>query len=799
MRNKECKIRNSNLEKRNKSETRSSIDQIEIWSASKIFVSVIHSFYHLVLFRISDFGFRISNAFRHPAKFITAYLFLIAFLSSIVSTALADDVGITKARLIQKSEKSYVMEADVNRMLVWAIKAPIFPDRFQVSELAYVNQSGWIVVQATATTTGEPLSARDEILLPWMRNGAAISVQWLDGSVYQGLFLRSLEGIHVPLSLLMPSVQSLGEVSREHFTIGVKHFSFKSIHLLFAGVLFVLLPSGRVIKALLYFTFGQAFSMIPVDLGLPGFDIIFSDILGAILIFLLADAAVRERTIDRYLPLIFLFGILHGLSYAQELSSLDLEWDKKLPALFMFNIAIDVCQYMTAGILLFFTNIIGKKLRWKKMASYAAGAVSVALLIAFYQEHVIAGKTEVLPFNNQRMATQFSLPVSQKAQTGGQRPRGARRLTNPVMSYLSVEPYEVRQEILIQARAAVQFLGVNDKGMGSIPLESLVPVKKGILAAVQKNNPVFIDGQPAEPILSRAEFVTLGPAGVITRNRPVQESLDKGIIGLTLVYETPDMADDVQIDWRMFSETVPKIEATTTDPFGGATMILSPEANVLQWKSRLSGFRVPVIEEIAVEKQKFPVISILLFFAVILMLIFSIPRKKFLLGRPVLLGAVSLGLVLYPFVSLPVDLPLVSQWKPSTERTSEILDGLLTNVYRAFDVRDENRVYDRLAMSVSGEQLTRIYLQNRQSLELENRGGARANVDEVDILSIDNVKRSKNNGFMADAVWTVSGSVSHFGHTHYRQNKNHALVTFVMDEGSWKIKDIELIDEKRLF
>ena len=70
----------------------------------------------------------------------------------------ADDVGITKARLIQQSENRYTLEADVTQALVWAIKAPIFPDRFQVSELEYINQAGWIVVQATATTTGEPLS-----------------------------------------------------------------------------------------------------------------------------------------------------------------------------------------------------------------------------------------------------------------------------------------------------------------------------------------------------------------------------------------------------------------------------------------------------------------------------------------------------------------------------------------------------------------------------------------------------------------------------------------------------------------
>ena len=119
-------------------------------------------------------------------------------------------------------------------------------------------------------------------------------------------------------------------------------------------------------------------------------------------------------------------------------------------------------------------------------------------------------------------------------------------------------------------------------------------------------------------------------------------------------------------------------------------------------------------------------------------------------------------------------------------------------MYRAFDVRDESRVYDRLATSVTGDQLTQVYLENRRALELENRGGAQANVDEVDLLSVDGVTASEEGGFIADAVWTVSGSVSHFGHTHYRRNKNHALVTFVRDGDAWKIRGIELIEEKRV-
>ena len=262
------------------------------------------------------------------------------------SNALSDDVGITKARLIQTSENSYVVEADVTQALVWAIKAPIFPDRFQVSTLEYINQSGWIVVQATATTSGEPLFTKDELLLPWMRNGASMTVQWLDGSIRQGLFLRSLEGIHIPLKTLLPTTRSLGEVVREHFFIGLEHLLFSGIHVLLVFVMVLLAPTRNVFTYLLFYTFGQAASMVLVDLGLPGFDLLFTDLLGAILVFLLAVAAALGLKINAYLSLLFLFGLLHGLSYAHEMAVLELANNQKLPALFMFNLGVDVGHFI---------------------------------------------------------------------------------------------------------------------------------------------------------------------------------------------------------------------------------------------------------------------------------------------------------------------------------------------------------------------------------------------------------------------------------------------------------------------
>ena len=127
------------------------------------------------------------------------------------------------------------------------------------------------------------------------------------------------------------------------------------------------------------------------------------------------------------------------------------------------------------------------------------------------------------------------------------------------------------------------------------------------------------------------------------------------------------------------------------------------------------------------------------------------------------------------------------------------MQDLLRNVYIAFDRRGEEQVYDRLSLTVIGDQLTDIYLQNRQSMAMESRGGARAKIDEVNIRELYSVEKGDEESFVADVLWTVRGSVNHFGHTHYRQNQYRALVSFVDVNDTWKISEIETLDERRLY
>jgi len=72
-------------------------------------------------------------------------------------------------------------------------------------------------------------------------------------------------------------------------------------------------------------------------------------------------------------------------------------------------------------------------------------------------------------------------------------------------------------------------------------------------------------------------------------------------------------------------------------------------------------------------------------------------------------------------------------------------------------------------------------------------------VEDVNIQELANIKRHRDRGYVADTRWTVRGSINHFGHTHYRQNRYRALVSFGIDNENWKINNIEILDTQRLY
>jgi hypothetical protein len=157
----------------------------------------------------------------------------------------------------------------------------------------------------------------------------------------------------------------------------------------------------------------------------------------------------------------------------------------------------------------------------------------------------------------------------------------------------------------------------------------------------------------------------------------------------------------------------------------------------------------------------------------------------------------ALAIVVGPIVQTSFALPGSAGWTPSERQARRVLAGLLPNIYRALEFREEGLIYDRLAVSVTGETLTDVYLEQRQALEMEERGGAQARVESVEVLEAGEIE-STEAGFSVRAVWTVGGMVTHFGHRHFRQNRYDARIGIVPETDTWKIQSIEVLEQERV-
>ena len=713
----------------------------------------------------------------------------------IFNSAYADDPGITKVRLIQQTDTSYIFEADVPQMILSSIKKPILPERFTHTDFELNTQSGWITLKTIISTSGSPFNKDDEILLPWLRNGVDFTAQWKGGKTYKGLFNRSLEGIHIPLAELMPTSKSTKEILAEGLGLGLSHVKFKLIHLLFILSLAWILGSAKHLMTLLWWSLGQGIAMILAEFGIPGVGILFSDMLILAITFSIAYTIAYKKEFKYLWLSLFIAGLIHGLAFTTETQSLGYTGIQKIQAQFAFISVIDLVQIALAFAMILIIPFVRKILTDKSFA-ILTGGFSIMLILLVFSENVSTRETQFLTDKkSNNKSIRLPAPASQSMQ---QMQRGTGLMTAPIMAYLSVEPYEIRQEVLINTKDIIKSYYPHFAGE-SISLEIQDKLKTYLTDTINNSAKILIDGQSIQSAETSANFVRLSRGGVTLREAPVIESLYDGIIGIILIYDIPSFPNSIEYEWTYYPGSVQNIEASIVDPYGTLTANLSSQEKTISWKNRLSGFELSTVEPIVIEQYPLPIAAICLWILVLIYFTFILIIKQQIRSKPIVISLFAIGFIVYPFLRTESELPFLPKWKPSTERSANILNDLLANVYRAFDRRKENDVYDRLSLSVTGEQLTEIYLSNRQAMALENRGGARANVDEVDIIEIYAVNHAQENGFTTDASWIVRGSVNHFGHTHYRQNQYRALVTFIDDQDVWKISSIETIEEKRIY
>ncbi len=628
-----------------------------------------------------------------------------------------------------------------------------------------------------------------------------LRVRLIDGGTHSAILRPGSPSFTIPA----PEETRPVKVVLENVARGLRHLVGGPNHSLLIIALVLLASVAQTPRLLVALVLGHAASLVLADLGVLVVPPLLAETLCAVAAVLAANAiALGRRGARPFVALVFLVGVFHGLGFARLVAEGGVTGAGAIQALFALNLGLDVGLALLAALVagaLAATRKSGRFGGARSLAAYAVGISAAAIGISAFMDAVEPARSGQENSPSRIDASQLEAPFGAGGGAGmpaGSTTRPLGQLQDPVAIFLAIEPYEVRLEVLLRVTDLGGLSQLEAIEGQMIEPDAQEPLIQDLLALVAARSPVRIDGKEARPALQRGEFVTIGTYGILTRKQPVPERVSDSLIGVTFVHATDGLPREVSLEWGLFLPGAEEITATTTDPFGGQQTVLTPAAPTLRWENRLAGLKVPVISPVPVLPTRIPVLSIALALAFVFASVISVrvDHRRAVKG----LGAtcIVLAIVAYPFVRSPVELPASRLLTLTHGDAGDILGGLLSNVYRSFDLRDEDVVYDRLAVSVSGDQLTAIYVQSRRALELEDRGGARSKVDDVNVEEVRGITRQPDGTFSVEAVWTVSGSVSHFGHTHYRQNRYHAVIGLVPDGGTWKVGRLDVLDERRL-
>ena len=304
-----------------------------------------------------------------------------------------------------------------------------------------------------------------------------------------------------------------------------------------------------------------------------------------------------------------------------------------------------------------------------------------------------------------------------------------------LFSFLYITRFEVRHEILIPLLTLEKWVPIDRTQSDFLEVDEQLAAHDAIEKFFKERSLVFINQQPVEAKLSRLSFFGLDINDFALNAEPRRVGIHQARVGVILTFPAIETPKIVTVKWNTFSEYAPYVQSVV---LVGSE---APKQHTFQslqttydWSGDLIG---PTVEPVRAE-------------------------------------------------STQLDQP----------NRSKILQQVFANIYRAFDFRSDEEVYDALASSVDGNLLRELYLRIKRTLLMAEQGGAVSQVTAVEVVSATPI--TKGTGATFESTWRVTGVTEHWGHVHRRVSEFRAQVTLGRHDGFWKLEKFQLLDEKRI-
>ncbi|MEE8512250.1 MAG: hypothetical protein V3S36_06380 [Acidiferrobacterales bacterium] len=380
-------------------------------------------------------------------------------------------------------------------------------------------------------------------------------------------------------------------------------------------------------------------------------------------------------------------------------------------------------------------------------------------------------------------------------------PNLKRHHKDALMSFLYIEPREVRHEVLVRVRDLQDWTDLGLKGGAMIRTGEQAPLKKRVQAFFEAHNPLRIDGKPYKPASSQVAFLNISLRGLqlVEEDKPLD--LSTAIMGVILSYPVKHLPKNVSVKWELFNPRIDRIPTTATDPVGPLKSYIDRENPTIVWKNFLRKYVEPKVAPVEMDAGHsfgVPIASLILVLGALIAIGLVVRPRYFSryawAGASLIcvVGAVLLIRATVVEVSNPFSGP------PAEAAAARIITAVLDNVHTAYLERTEPELTQALSVVVAEGGFTDIKAELNRALAINVAGGGIARVNKIEGLVVKDVAAiDGRSGFRSVVEWLALARAGHWGHSHRRRIRFRALMELQEIEGAWKLAGLTIVDARQ--
>jgi hypothetical protein len=370
-----------------------------------------------------------------------------------------------------------------------------------------------------------------------------------------------------------------------------------------------------------------------------------------------------------------------------------------------------------------------------------------------------------------------------------------RHQKSPVMAFVSVEPREVRQEMLLRVADLERWTSLDFGSGRTLSDAEVAAVEDAAEALFRGANALTIDGETVSPDNVRVDFLAIGPTGLDVLDDTDAIDRTANLLGVVLSFPRHDLPQEVVMGWRLFPDGTDTIPVTLSDPKGGVPDRVTRAAPSVTWTNYLKQWTRPETQAVVVPMHPSVSVPWLSLASVGLAGLAGGLAWRSEARRRLGFAAAGVLLVVMAVAGRGVaqDIRLPVEGPPDNNEAVVVLENLLDNAAIAQLETREATFEAALAPFVLETKRTEVGAEIRRGLSINLPTGARARIEASGDLQVEKLTPT-DTGMRVLVSWTARAVGGHFGHEHRRAVRYRGLFDLAQAGDAWFLDGFTILE-----